>query len=201
MVFRYYRDLNKSEFMPKKSGPRPEHISFDDEKHVGIAALLGESSVEKMIGSVEPLAKSYAGRKLAGLEVAYVDINTVRFAQKFREKYGLSFGIYNIFYGKEAQGEKLCSKSKCQEVLAVIRYKIVAVTDIDGDLCKIGSIAPPELYEMLMSTNRDIAMCLKHRRLAVVNPDRPKKEVPAGKLVELPLPSNILDILDPANDR
>ena len=79
--------------MPKKSGPKPEHISFDDEKHTGISALIGEQSVEKMIGSVEPLVKSYAGRKLADKDVAYVDISTIRFSREFKEKYGLSFSI------------------------------------------------------------------------------------------------------------
>ena len=186
--------------MPKKSGPKPEHISFDDEKHTGISALIGEQSVEKMIGSVEPLVKSYAGRKLADKDVAYVDISTIRFSREFKEKYGLSFGIYNIFYGNEAQGERLCLKPKCTEILALIRFRIVAVTDLDGELCKIGSIAPPELYEVLMHTNRDIAICLKHRDWARVNIDRPKEEAPKGELLELPFPVSLLDDLDPAND-
>lgn len=186
--------------MPKRRDQKPEHVSFEDELHVGIGPLLGETSVEKMIGSIQPLVKSYAGRKSAGKEVGYVDISTVRFNKEFRKKYGLSFGIYNIFYGREAQGEKLCLTPRCTEILAVIRYRIAAVTDIDGELCKIGSIAPPELYEMLMATNTDVAICLKHRDWARENIDRPKKPLKAAKLVGLPWPVRLLDILDPAND-
>ena len=187
--------------MPKKSGPKPEHISFDEAKHIGMAALLGETSIERMIGSIRPLVESYAGKKLADKEVEYVDISAIRFAREFRERYGLAFGMYNIFYGNEVQGDRLCLKPKCQEILAVIRFRIVAVTDLEGELCKIGSIAPPELYEMLIATNRDIALCLKHRDWARENIDRNKKELKAGGLVALPTPISLFEGHKPANDR
>ncbi len=184
--------------MTKDIGRGPEFVSFDEERHgLKLSVPEGEQGLIKLVGTMPVFTDYYVGKKFAGEECTHVDMATIRFAKKFRDKYGLAFGIYNMFFGNEKQGRKLCPEKNCSDILGIIRFKIAAVTDLDGELVKIGSVAPPALYELLIATNREIAVCLKHREIAKETRSKRRKK---GNLIEFPLSINFFRGFDPAND-